>query len=47
MADQVTDLPPRNGDFRFLFIDYSSVSSVSDQVADLTLLEMVNLDSYL
>ena len=36
MADQVTDLPPRNGEFTFPFIDsYSDSSHVADQVADL------------
>ena len=43
MGDQVTDLPHRNGNFRFLLIDSYSESS---HVADLTPLEMVILDSY-
>ena len=39
--------PPTNGDFRFLFKNPYSYSSVADQVADLTPLEMAILDSYL
>ena len=36
MADQVADLPPRNGNFRFLLIDsYFESSDVADQVADI------------
>ena len=36
MAEQVADLPPRNGNFRFLFIDsYFESSDVADQVADI------------
>ena len=48
VVDQVTDLPYRNDNFTFLLIDsYSESSHVADQVADLTPLEMVILDSYL
>ena len=48
VVDQVTDLPHRNDNFTFLLIDsYSESSHVADQVADLTPLEMVILDSYL
>ena len=37
VADQVADLPPRSGDFRFLLINsYTESSDVADQVADLT-----------
>ena len=39
---------PKKRDFTFLLIDSCSKSShVAEQVADLTPLEMVNLDSYL
>ena len=36
MADHMADLPPRNSNFTFLFIDsYSESSHVGDQVADI------------
>ena len=48
MADQVADLPHRNDNFTFLLIDsYSESLHVADQVADLTPLKIVILDSYL
>ena len=48
VADQVTGLPHRNDNFTFLLIDsYSESLHVADQVADLTPLKIVILDSYL
>ena len=46
MADHMADLPPRNGNFRFLLIDsYFESSDVADQVADIPP-KMAILDSY-
>ena len=43
----MADIPPRNGNFIFLFIDsYSESSHVGDHMADLPP-EMAILDSYL
>ena len=36
VADQVADIPPKNGNFTFLFIDsYFQSSHVADHMADL------------
>ena len=48
MAEQVADIPPKNGNFRFLLIDsYFESSDVAEQVADLPPRKMVILDFYL
>ena len=35
LADQVADLPPTNGNLRFILIDSYSESTVTDQLANL------------